>query len=167
VEDGVEVRVVRRWVSAWRGSEKVWKKVEVVGDFVDGGRRLYSGGGDWGWTLNNVFGQWVTEGGSGRMSWEDGRDGRWDVLDFFEEREFFDKLVEIGSVGGDVGKEVQQPMLNFVELSTSDGEEGFEEEACRWGRDVVVEEWRGRGRTFSLGRNACWTVAAEASRLAW
>ena len=56
MEDGVEVRVSRRRVSARRHSKKVWKEVEVVGDFVDGGRRLYSGGGDWGRAPNNVFG---------------------------------------------------------------------------------------------------------------
>jgi len=65
VEDGVEVRVVRRRVSARQGSEKIWEKVEVVRDFVDGGRRLYGGGGDWGQAPNNVFGRGVTKGRSG------------------------------------------------------------------------------------------------------
>jgi len=34
-------------------------------------------------------------------------DGWWDVLDFFDEGEVGDERVEIGSVGGDVGEEVQ------------------------------------------------------------
>jgi len=55
-------------------------------------------------------------------------------------------VVEKGSVGGDVGKEVQRLVLKVVELVTSDGEEGVEEEAGRWGGDVVVEERRRRGR---------------------
>jgi len=46
VEDGVKVQVSRRWVSARRDSKKVWVKVEVIEDFVDGGRWLYSSGGD-------------------------------------------------------------------------------------------------------------------------
>jgi len=46
VEDGVKVRVSRRRVSAQRDSKKVWVKVEVIEDFVDGGRQLYGGGGD-------------------------------------------------------------------------------------------------------------------------
>jgi len=33
-----------------------------------------------------------------------------------------------------------------VELVTSDGEEGVEEETSRWGRDVVVKERRRRRR---------------------
>jgi len=36
VEDGVKMRVVGRRVSTRRSFEKVWEKVEVVGDFVDG-----------------------------------------------------------------------------------------------------------------------------------
>jgi len=63
VEDGVEVRVSRRWVSAWWSSKKVWKKVEVVGDFIDRGRRLYGGGSDGqrvakrqGWAPDDIFG---------------------------------------------------------------------------------------------------------------
>src|SRR5712691_9845194 len=62
----------------WFGKE-VGEKGEV-----EGGRRLYGGGGDggrvtkrWGRAPNDVFGQW----GAGR---EDGGDGRWDILDFFE-----------------------------------------------------------------------------------
>src|SRR6266567_2529554 len=85
---------------------------------VEGGRRLYGGGGDggrvterWGWAPNNVFGR----RGAG---WEDSRDGRRDVLDFFE-WEFGDKRVESGSVGGDVGEEVQRLVLKIVELVTS------------------------------------------------
>src|SRR6266704_1001932 len=69
---------------------------------VEGGRRLYGGGGDggqvverWGRALNDVFGH----GGAG---WEDGGDGRQDVLGVLEERDVFDEAVEIGSVGGDV-----------------------------------------------------------------
>jgi len=46
MEDGIEVQVSRRRVSAWRGSEKIRVKVEVIKDFVDGGRRLYGGGGN-------------------------------------------------------------------------------------------------------------------------
>ena len=47
VEDGVEVGMSQRWVSArWR-SEKMREEIEVdeVG-FVTGGKRLYGGGGD-------------------------------------------------------------------------------------------------------------------------
>ena len=40
------------------------------------------------------------------MSWEDGRDRWWDVLDFFDEWKVSDNRVKIGSVGGDVGEEV-------------------------------------------------------------
>ena len=106
VEDGIEMWVSRRRVSAQRSCEKIREKVEVKGDFVEGGNRLYSGGGDGGRAPNNVFGRWVTKGWSGRTCWEDGGDGRWDVLDFLDEREVGDERVEIGSVGGDVGKEV-------------------------------------------------------------
>jgi len=105
VDDGVKMRVSGRWVKAWRSSEKVRKKIEVEGDFV-GGRRLYGGGGDGGRAPNNVFRQWVTKGWSGRTCWEDGGDGRRDVLSFLDEREVVDERVEIGSVGGDVGEEV-------------------------------------------------------------
>jgi len=150
VEDSVKMRVSRRRISARRGSEEVGKKVEVVGDFVEGGRRLYGGGSDWGRAPNNVFGRWVTKGGSGRAGWEDGGDGWRDVLNFLK-REFLDELVEIGSVGGDVGKKVQRLVLNFVELAMSNSEEGAEEEACWQGRDVVVEERRGRGENVLVG----------------
>src|SRR5712691_1468605 len=75
---------------------------------VDGGRRLYGGGGDggqvaerWGRAPSDVFGRW-------RAGWEDGRDGRWDVLDFLDEWEFGDERIEIGSMGSDVGEEVQR-----------------------------------------------------------
>ena len=141
VKDGVLVRVNLNLVSTRRRSEEVRKKgdVDIVG-FVEGGRRLYGGGSDWGWVTerwgwapNDVFGRWGA-------SWKDGGDGRWDVLSFFDEREFLDELVENSSVGGDVGEEVQRLVLNFVELITSDSEEGFEEEAGRWGGDVMVEE---------------------------
>ena len=46
VEDGVKMRVSGRWVSARWSREKVRKKVEVKGDFVEGGSRLYGGGSD-------------------------------------------------------------------------------------------------------------------------
>jgi len=49
-------------------------------------------------------------------------------------------------VGGDVGEEVQQCVLKFMELVASNGEEGVEEETGGWGWDVVVEERRRRGR---------------------
>jgi len=63
MEDGVEVGVSRSRVSTRRRSEKVGKEVEVDGvGFVNGGRRLYSGGGDggwvakrWGWAPDHVF----------------------------------------------------------------------------------------------------------------
>jgi len=145
VEDGVEVRVHRGWVSAWRSHKKVWKEIEVNEDFVVGGNRLYGGGGDWGWAPNDVFGRWVTEGGSGRTYWEDGGDGRRDVFDFLNEREVFDDPVEKGSVGGDIGEKVQRLVLNVVELVASDSEKGIKEEAGWWGRDVVVEERRSWG----------------------
>jgi len=129
-----------------RRSEEVREEVEVdLEGFVVGGRRLYGGGGDGEWVAerrgrapNNVFGRW----GAG---WEDGGDGRWDVLDFFDERDVGEDLVEIGSVGGDVGEEVQRFMLKFAELGVSDGEEGVEEETGGWCGDVLVEEGRRRG----------------------
>jgi len=107
VDDGVEVRVSRRQVSARRHSKKVWEEVEVDEDFVVSGRRLYGGGGDWGRAPNDVFGRRVTEGRSRRAHWEDGGDGWQDVLDFLKERKFFDEPVENSGVGGDVGEEVQ------------------------------------------------------------
>src|SRR6266581_4442492 len=121
--------------------EEVGEKGEV-----EGGRRLYGGGGDggrvaerWGRAPNDIFGRW-------RAGWEDGGDGRRDVFGFLDERKFGDERVEIGSVGGDVGEEVQRLVLKVVELVASDGEEGAEEEAGRRGGDVVVEERRRRGR---------------------
>jgi len=54
-------------------------------------------------------------------------------------------------VGGDISEEVQQLVLNVVELVASDGEEGFEEEAGRWGGDIVVEERRSRGENVLTG----------------
>jgi len=42
----------------------------------------------------------------------------------------------MGSVGGNVREEVQRLVLNFVELSASDSEESFKEEAGRWGGRV-------------------------------
>ena len=143
----VKVRVTLSSLNTRRRSEEVREEVEVdLEGFVVGGRRLYGGGGDGGWVAerrgwapNNVFGRW----GAG---WEDGGDGRRDVLDFFDERDVGDECVEIGSVGGDVGEEVQRLVLKRVELVTSDGEEGVEEETGGWGRDVVVEERRRRRR---------------------
>ena len=108
VEDGVEMWVSGQQVSARRSCEKVREKIEVKGDFVEGGSRLYSGGGDddwggvtegWGWAPNNVFGR-------RGACWEDGGDRRRDVLDFLDEWEVGNERVEIGSVGGDVGEEV-------------------------------------------------------------
>ena len=69
-------------------------------------------------------------------------------------------------------------MLNVVELITSNSEEGIEEEACRWGRDIVVEERRGQGENVlsweehvldggGESLSTFWTAAEEASRLAW
>jgi len=43
-------------------------------------------------------------------------------------------------------EKVQRLVLKVVELITSDGEEGVEDETSRWGRDVLVEEGRRRGR---------------------
>ena len=105
MEDSVKMRVSRGRVSTQRSREKVWKEVEVDGDFVVSGKRLYGGGGNWGWALNDVFGRRVTEGRSGRACWEDSGDGQQDVLDFFEEQEFFDKPVENGGVGSNIGEE--------------------------------------------------------------
>src|SRR6266581_6570942 len=134
-------------LQAWRFGEEVGEEGEV-----EGGRRLYGGGGDGGWVAerwgrapNDVFGQWGA-GWGGRTCWEDGGDGRRDVLHFLEEREFGDERVEIGSVGGDVGEEVQRLVLNVVELAASNDEEGVEEEAGGRGRDIVVEERRWRRR---------------------
>jgi len=143
VKDGVLVQVRLSLVSTRRRSKEVREEVEVDGvDVVDGGRRLYGGGGNrrwvaerWGWAPNNVFGRWGA-------CWEDGGDGQRDVLEFFEEGEIGDDRVEIGSVGSDVGEEVQRFMLKIVELAACDDEEGVEEEACWWSRDVVVEERR-------------------------
>jgi len=56
VEDGIEVWVSGRRVSAQRSSKKIWEEIEVEGDFVGGGSRLYGGGGNWGWAPNDVFG---------------------------------------------------------------------------------------------------------------
>jgi len=140
------VRVNWSLVSTRRRSEEVREKSEVdLIVVVGGGRRLYGGGGDGrrvterrGWAPNHVFGRWGA-------CWEDGGDGQRDVLDFFDEREVGDDRVEIGSVGGDVGKEVQRFVLKVVEFAARDDEEGVEEEACWWSRDVVVEEWGSRG----------------------
>jgi len=149
VEDGIEMWVSGRWVSARRSCEKIREKVEVKGDFVEGGSRLYGGGGDdwgwvtegWSWAPNNVFGR--------RGScWEDGGDGRRDVLDFFDEWEIGDERVEIGSVGSNVGEEVQRFVLKVVEFAARDDEEGVKEEACRRSGDVVVEEWGSRGENI-------------------
>jgi len=57
-----------------------------------------------------------------------------------------DECVEIGSVGGNIGEEVQRFVLKCVELVASDGEEGVEEETGGWGRDILVEERRRWGR---------------------
>jgi len=73
-------------------------------------------------------------------------DGRRDVLDFFNKGEVGDECIEIGSVGSDIGEEVQRFMLKFVELVASNSEEGVEEETGGWGRDILVEERRRRGR---------------------
>src|SRR6266581_2177951 len=93
VNNCVQMRVSVCNVEARGFGEEVGEEGEV-----EGGRRLYGGGGDggrvterWGWAPNNVFGR----RGAG---WEDGRDGRQDVLDFFDEREFGDERVKIGSV---------------------------------------------------------------------
>jgi len=43
-------------------------------------------------------------------------------------------------------EEVQRPVLNVVELITSDGEERAKKEAGRWGRDVLIKERRRWGR---------------------
>jgi len=42
-------------------------------------------------------------------------------------------------------------MLKVVELIVSDSEKGVKEEACRWGRDIVVEERRGRRENVLTG----------------
>src|SRR6266581_8357339 len=89
------------------------KEVGEEGE-VEGGRRLYGGSGNggqvaerWGRAPNDVFGRW-------RAGWEDGRDGRRDVLGFLDEWKFGDERVEIGSVAGDVGEEVQRLVLKIV-----------------------------------------------------
>src|SRR5712691_72098 len=134
VNNCIQMQVSVCSLEARRFSEEVGEEGEV-----EGGRRLYGSGGDggrvaerWGRAPNDVFGRW----GAG---WEDGRDGRRDVLDFFEERDVLDDPVEIGSVGGDVGKEIQRLVLKIVELLASNGEEGAEDEAGRRGGGVVVE----------------------------
>jgi len=146
IEDGVLVWVELSLVSTRRRCKEVREesRVDIVG-VVEGGRRLYGGGGDrrrvakrWGWALNNVFGR----RGAG---WKDGGDGQWDVLDFLNEREVGNDRVEIGSVGGDIGEEVQRFVLKVVEFVACDDEEGVEEEACWQSRDIVVEEWGSRG----------------------
>jgi len=141
INNCIQVRVSVCSLEARGFGEEVREEGEV-----EGGRRLYGGGGDrgWvaerqGWALNNIFGRW----GAG---WKDGRDGRRDVLDFFQEWDLLDETVEKGSVGGDVGDEVQRLVLKVVELVASDGEEGVKEEAGRRGRDVMVEEGRRQGR---------------------
>jgi len=57
-------------------------------------------------------------------------------------------------VGGDIGEEGQQLVLKFVELVTSDGDKGVEEEASRWGGYVLVEERR-RRREYILFWEKC------------
>ena len=52
-------------------------------------------------------------------------------------------------MGGDIGEKVQQLVLKFVELVTSDSEKGVEEEAGGRGGNVVVEERRRRGEISS------------------
>jgi len=146
VEDGVLVQVNLSLVSTRRRSKEVREESGV--NFVvvvAGSRRLYSSGGDGrrvaerqGWAPNDVFGRWGA-------SWEDGGDGRWDVLNFLDEGEVGDDRVEIGSVGGDVGEEVQRFVLKVVEFAARDDEEGVEEEACWRSRDVVIEEWGSQG----------------------
>src|SRR6266581_6844318 len=124
VNNCIQVRVsVSNLEARWFG-----KEVGEEGK-IESGRRLYGGGGDggrvtkrWGWAPNDIFGRW----GAG---WEDGGDGRRDVLDFFDEWKFGDERIEIGSVGGDVGEEIQRLVLKVVELVTSDDEEGAKEEA--------------------------------------
>jgi len=149
VEDGVLVWVDLSLVSTrWHSKEmREESKVDVI-DIIEGGRRLYGGGGDgqwvaerWGWAPNDVFRQW-------EVSWENGRDGWQDVLDFLDEGEVINKCVKIRSVGGDVGEEVQRFMLKFVELAVSNNKEGVEDEACRWGSNIVVEEWGSWGENI-------------------
>ena len=141
VNNCIQMRVSVCSLEARGFGEEVGEEGEVEGE-----RRLYGGGGDggrvaerWGRAPNDIFGRW-------RAGWEDGGDGRRDVFGFLDERKFGDERVEIGSVGGDVGEEVQRLVLKVVELLASDGEEGAKEEAGRWGRDVVVEEGRRWGR---------------------
>jgi len=57
-------------------------------------------------------------------------------------------------------------VLKLMELIASDGEEGVEEETGRWGGDILVEEGRRRGDTWSRGRRLR-TRAVEASTLVW
>jgi len=65
VNNCIQVRVSVCFLGTCRVSEEVWEKGEVdVVCIVNGGRRLYGGGGDggwvtkrWGWAPNNVFGQ--------------------------------------------------------------------------------------------------------------
>jgi len=142
VEDGVLVRVNWSLVSTRRRSKEVREEsgVDVV-NVVKGGRRLYGSGGDGrrvterrGWAPNNVFGRWG-------VCWEDGGDRWWDVLDFVDEGEVRNDRVEIGSVGGDIGEEVQRLVLKVVEFAACDDEEGVKKEACWRSRDIVVEEW--------------------------
>ena len=61
----VQMRVSVSFFGACRVSEEVAKDGKVDLIVVDGGRRLYGGGGNggrvaerWGWALNNIFGQW-------------------------------------------------------------------------------------------------------------
>jgi len=155
VEDGILVQVSLSLISTRRRSKEVREESDVdVVVFIKGGRRLYSSSSDgrrvakrWGWALDDVFGRWG-------VSWEDGGDGWRDVFNFFNEGKVGDGHVEIGSVGGNVGEEVQRFVLKVVELVVSDGKEGVKEETCRWSRDVMVEKWRSQGENI-LTRVEC------------
>src|SRR6266704_2293941 len=121
VNNCIQVRVSVSNLEARRFGEEVGEEGEV-----EGGRRLYGGGGDggrvaerWSRAPNDVFGRW-------RAGWEDGGDRRRDVIGFLNERECGDGRVEIGSVGGDGSEEVQRLVLQVGELVTSDSEEGAE-----------------------------------------
>ena len=118
MKDCIKVRVLlsclkTRWRSKEIGEEV---NIDVVGFVKSGGRRLYGGGSDrgqwvakrWGWALNNIFGRWRVGGWCCN-------DGQWDVLNFFDEGKVSDDHVEIGSVGSDIGEEVQQLILYFLE----------------------------------------------------
>jgi hypothetical protein len=137
ISDVVDVILVRVAISSdrtrWTMEDREDGRVDVGKGLVEDGSRLYGGGGDDGSRASDdVFGRRVTKYGGGEM----GGDGRWwtrgrcggdgwgddwrDVLLVFE-RKVLDELVENGSVGGDVGEEVEGSGFYLLKLGACGG----------------------------------------------